>query len=73
VMLGGLIVALLTDLIVPLLPIALLTGAVISVGGVLFNQLADTFLLRAVNLYNLQAFDASTRSPGFSPPGNSNP
>lgn len=73
-MLTGLIVGLAAGAIFPILPIALLGGAVISIAGVLFNQLADTFLLRAVNLYNLQAFEPPKRTSGFSGPlGNSTP
>jgi hypothetical protein len=73
-MLAGLVVGLAAGALFPILPIALLGGAVISVGGVLFNQLADTFLLRAVNLYNLQALEPPKRQGGFSgAPGNSTP
>jgi hypothetical protein len=73
-MLVGLVVGLAAGALFPILPIALLAGAVVSVGGVLFNQLADTFLLRAVNLYNLQSLEPPRRTSGFSPaPGNSAP
>lgn len=73
-MVTGLVVGLAIGALFPVLPIALLGGAVISIGGVLFNQLSDTFLLRAVNLYNLQALAPPGRPTGFSPlPGNSAP
>ena len=73
-MLTGLVVGLAAGALFPILPIALLGGAVISIGGVLFNQLGETFLLRAVNLYNLQLLEPPKRAPGFSgPAGNSSP
>jgi hypothetical protein len=73
-MLVGLVVGLAAGALFPILPIALLAGAVVSIGGVLFNQLADTFLLRAVNLYNLESLEPPRRTSGFSPaPGNSAP
>jgi hypothetical protein len=67
-MLSGLVVGLAIGALFPTLPIALLAGAVVSLAGVLFNQLADTFLLRAVNLYNLQLLEgaAPRRATGFS-------
>lgn len=70
-MLVGLVIGLAAGALFPILPIALLAGAVVSLGGVLFNQLADTFLLRAVNLYNLQHLEPPARRSAFSPPGNS--
>ncbi len=73
-MLTGLIAGLAAGALFPILPIALLGGAVIAIGGVLFNQLGETFLLRAVTLYNLQAIEPPKRAAGFSgAAGNSSP
>jgi len=73
-MLSGLVAGLALGAIFPILPIALLAGGVVSLAGVLFNQLGETFLMRAVNLYNLQALDPPKRAPGFSGvPGNGAP
>jgi hypothetical protein len=62
-MLGGLMVALVTGSLFPLMPMALLAGAMVSLGGILLNQLADTFLLRAVTLYNLEELERRQRPP----------